>query len=246
VILAELEVFHSRPYSPTRRLALGRRHLPLEPAFGPLLLSGVVAMAAGEIDPELGPDLERLLFQLDSGDRVVQPRLRHRFQTDRHGLARSHAYLVGRGGALDFEVDGFGSPLQMTLASTYAAGQLQPDARHRAFAMIRKAVRWRGPIDADLIAYLAGGDRPPAWSAVALVDPLRWAMETLGFDVDELSGDRVEGNGHGGDDGRPSRRDVQRRYRQALRQAHPDHGGDTDDAAARIDDLAQARKILLG
>jgi hypothetical protein len=246
VILAELEVFHSRPYSPTRRIALGRRHLPTEPAFGPLLLSGVVAMAAGEIDPELGPKLERLLFQLDTGDRVVQPRLRHRFQTDHHGLARSRAHLVGRGGSLGFEVDGYGSALQMTLASTYAAGQLKPEARHRAFAMIRKAVRWRGPIGDELIAHLAGGDRPPAWSAVALVDPLRWAMETLGFDADELDTADGHGNGRGRGDDRPSRRDVQRRYRQALRQAHPDHGGDTADAAARIGDLAQARKILLG
>jgi hypothetical protein len=255
VILAELEVFHSRPYSPTRRIALGRRNLPVEPAFGPLLLAGVAAMAASEIDPELSPDLQRLLFQLDAGDRVVQPRLRHRFQTDHHGLARSHASLVGRGGTLDFEVDGFGSPLQLTLAATYAAGQLKPEARHRAFAMIRKAVRWRGPIDDGLIAHLVGGDRPPAWSAVALVDPLRWAMETLGFDTDDLEPAGTAGapgrandrdNSHGRDDGRPSRRDVQRRYRQALRQAHPDHGGDTEDAAARIVDLAQARKILLG
>jgi hypothetical protein len=248
VILAELEVFHSRPYAPTRRIALGRRNLPTEPAFGPLLLSGVVAMAAAEIDPELGPDLERLLFQLDTGERVVQPRLRHRFQTDHHGLARSRAYLVGRDGSLDFDVDGFGSPLQLTLAATYAAGQLKPEVRHRAFAMIRKAVRWRGPIDHELIAHLAGGDRPPAWSAVALVDPLRWALETLGFDVDEFGIERDRANAIRRDDGgeRPTRRDVQRRYRQALRQAHPDHGGDTADAAARIGDLAQARKILLG
>jgi hypothetical protein len=252
VILAELEVFHSRPYSPTRRIALGRRNLPIEPAFGPLLLAGVVAMSASEIDPELGADLQRLLFQLDAGDRVVQPRLRHRFQTDHHGLARSHAFLVGRGGTLDFDVEGFGSPLQLTLASTYAAGQLKPEARHRAFAMIRKAVMWRGPIDDGLVAHLAGGDRPPAWSAVALVDPLRWAMETLGFDTDDLDVAVAHGNNddhataHRRGDGRPSRRDVQRRYRQALRQAHPDHGGDTEDAAARIVDLAQARKILLG
>jgi hypothetical protein len=31
-----------------------------------------------------------------------------------------------------------------------------------------------------------------------------------------------------------------------LREAHPDHGGDHDDAAARIGELARARKILLG
>ena len=34
MILAELEVFHSRPIAPTRRVALGRKHLPLHPAPG--------------------------------------------------------------------------------------------------------------------------------------------------------------------------------------------------------------------
>ena len=243
MILAELEVFHSRAYSPTRRIALGRRELPTDPDFGPLLLGGIVAISAEDLDPELGPELERLLFQLDTGDRVVQPRLRNRFQSDHHGLARTRAALVGRGDQLDFDLDGYGSPLQMTLAAAYAGGQLAPAARHRTFAMIRKAVRWRGEIGAELLAHLSGDERPPAWSAVALVDPVRWAMEILGFDI--VDDDRAVRNGDAPDD-RPSRRDVQRRYRQALRQAHPDHGGDTTDAAARIGDLAQARKILLG
>lgn len=243
MILAELEVFHSRRYSPTRRLALGRRTLPTDPDFGPLLLGGIVAISAEDLDPDLGPELERLLFQLDTADRVVQPRLRHRFQSDHHGLARTWAALVGHGDQLDFDVDGYGSPLQMTLAAAYAAGQLAPVARHRAFAMIRKAVRWRGAIGAELLAHLAGDERPPAWSAVALVDPVRWAMDILGFLVDDADDDRTSGDGG---DARPNRRDVQRRYRQALRQAHPDHGGASEDAAARIGDLAQARKILLG
>ena len=38
---------------------------------------------------------------------------------------------------------------------------------------------------------------------------------------------------------------VQRRFRDALRAAHPDHGGATDDAAKRINDLTEARRILL-
>ena len=42
MILAELEAFHSRNYSPTRRLALGYTDLPADPppGFGPLLLGG--------------------------------------------------------------------------------------------------------------------------------------------------------------------------------------------------------------
>lgn len=242
MILAELEVFHSRQYSPTRRLALGRRHLPTEPrpGFGPLLLGGIVAIAADELDPDLRPDLERLFFQLDGGDRVVQPRVRNRFQSDRHGLARTWAALVGQGDRLDFDLHGYGMPLQMTLAAAYAAGHLAVEPRHRAFGMIRKAMHWRGEIGQELLGHLAGDDRPPAWSPVALVDPVRWAMDVLGFVP-------AEGEPEAGDEGsQPNRRDVQRRYRQALRQAHPDHGGASDEAAGRIDDLARARKILLG
>ena len=51
VILAELEVFHSRPIAPTRRVALGRRHLPLHPApgFGGILLGGIAAASGGRL-----------------------------------------------------------------------------------------------------------------------------------------------------------------------------------------------------
>jgi hypothetical protein len=242
VILAELEVFHSRPYSPTRRLALGHRDLPTDPrpGFGPLLLAGVVAIAAEDLAPDLAPDLERLLYQLDGGDRVVQPRVRHRFQSDRHGLARTWAALIGAGDRLDFDLHGYATPVQMTLAAAYAAGQFGSEARHRTFSLIRKALWWRGEIGPELIAYLAGDERPPAWSAAALIDPTRWAMEILGF---ELEDDDVEEDG---DDTRPGRREVQRRYRQALRLAHPDHGGASQEAAQRIADLGKARQILLG
>ena len=42
----------------------------------------------------------------------------------------------------------------------------------------------------------------------------------------------------------PSAKDVQRRYREMLRSVHPDHGADADDAARRIAELAEARRIL--
>jgi hypothetical protein len=43
----------------------------------------------------------------------------------------------------------------------------------------------------------------------------------------------------------PDRDDVQRQFRDLLRVAHPDHGGDIDGAAQRIADLTEARRILL-
>jgi hypothetical protein len=43
MLLAELEVWHSRPITPTRRVALGHLVLPTDPApgFGGLLLGAV-------------------------------------------------------------------------------------------------------------------------------------------------------------------------------------------------------------
>jgi hypothetical protein len=43
----------------------------------------------------------------------------------------------------------------------------------------------------------------------------------------------------------PDRDDVQRRFRRLLRLAHPDHGGEADVAADRIDELGEARRTLL-
>lgn len=231
MILADLEVFHSRAYSPTRRLALGRRNLPVEPApgFGPLLLGGIVAVGAEELDGDDHVALLRLMQQLQRGERVVQPRIRNRFQRDHQGLARTHARLSGGGEELEFDFDGNGSPLQMTLAAVYAAGGLQLSVRPRAFDVLRKALAWRGEIGKRLVAHLSGAAGAPAWSVQGL-DPRLWALETLG-----LEGARS-----------PAKREVQRRYRALLREAHPDHGGEVDDAADRIADLTEARRVLLG
>ena len=90
-LLAEVEIFHSRTHSPTRRLSLGHLVLPVDPApgLGGLLLGGIVAAHLPEVEEDLVPDLHRLVLQVDRGDRVVQPRLRHRYQIDRQGLSRS-------------------------------------------------------------------------------------------------------------------------------------------------------------
>jgi hypothetical protein len=76
VILAELEVFHSRPIAPTRRVALGRTRLPCDPApgFGGILLGGIVAGHIDQLDPDLFDDLHRLTLQLEAGMRIPQPR----------------------------------------------------------------------------------------------------------------------------------------------------------------------------
>ena len=96
---------------------------------------------------------------------------------------------------------------------------------------IRKGMRWSGPLDHVFITHLSGLDRGPRWSTAAFRDPVQWALGVLGLADGTASRRRI---------GR-----VQRQFRDLLRDAHPDHGGDSDDAAQRIADLTEARRILL-
>jgi hypothetical protein len=237
VVLAEVEIWHSRPVAPTRRVALGEMDLPVSPApgFGGLLLAGIVADSIVGLDPDLHGDLLRLTRQLERGERIPQPRLRHRFQVDLVGLSRSHHRLLGEGERIEFDLHVGARPAQSLLGAVYAAGQLPPGARGPVMRMLRRAVRWTGAIDGSLVSYLTGSgpgagtwDRPVA----AIGDPVLWAMGVLGWPG------RLEG-------GAPDRSEVQRRFRDLLRAAHPDSGGHTGVAAERIAELSEARRILL-
>jgi hypothetical protein len=232
VILAELEVYHSRPVAPTRRVALGSRRLPLRPppGFGAVLLGGVVAAHLPQIDPDLVGDLRRLMLQLEHGQRIAQPRLRHRLQTDRIGLTRSTLRLRGGAERLWFDFEEKAAPAQYLLAAVYAAGEVDPVARPAVLDAVRRGLDWFGPIGPELIGHLAGTSGPSTWSAEAFHDPVGWARRVLD----------IEGDGDS-----PDRRLVQRRFRRLLRDAHPDHGAGADGAADRIADLTAARRILL-
>lgn len=238
MIVAELEIFHSRPIAPTRRVSLGKMHLPADPppGFGGILLGGIVAANIREIDPDLVPDLLRLTTELEEGRRIPQPRLRYRFQEDKIGLQPSRHRLLGHGEALTFEFDDDnGVPPQQILGAVYAAGRLDRAVRPAVMAALRRAVRWEGGADDDLIATLAGVGRGRPLSAQAFGDPVSWAVDVLGLDSTPRNGG-----------GRPVRGDVQRRFREELMAAHPDHGGSIDGAAQRIAELTEARRILLG
>jgi hypothetical protein len=231
VILAELEVCHSRPIAPTRRVALGERNLPVDPppGFGGILLAGVVATFAGSLDDDLYAELGTLIRQVDRGHRIPQPRLRHRFQEDRIGLTRVRHRLTGQGEALRFDIDpGSATPAQHVLAAVYAAADLRPSLRAPVVDGLRVAMRWRAPLGPAFIARLAGRD-VPGLPAAAIADPLGWARITLGFTTEHV----------------PSKSAVQRRFRELLRDAHPDHGAATLGAAERIAELREARRILL-
>lgn len=235
MILAELEVYHSRPIAPTRRVALGHTDLPVSPApgFGGILLGGVVAATVGELDPDLFDDLHRLTVQLQDGRRIPQPRLRYRFQVDRVGLLRSTHRLVGDGEELRFDMSERPAAAQSILAAVYAAGRLAPPAREAVMSVIRKAMRWSGPLDHTLVTHLAGLDRGREWNPAAYRDPRAWALGVLGLSSAVPGAPDAD------------RTDIQRRFRDLVRHAHPDHGGDSAAAAQRIGELTEARRILL-
>ncbi len=230
MLVAEQEIFISRPYAPTRRVALGSSHLPSNPSpgSGGLLLSGVVAHFSDRINPDMIDDQLHLITELEAGHRVTQPRLRHRFQTDRIGLQRCHHRLSVIDDRLLFEIDDHtGTAEQHVLCALYAAAQLPPADRRGVFAAIRVGLRWPGDVDAGFAALVTG--RRNGSQLEALADPESWARHLLGFDPD----------------GDVTRRAVQLSFRRLVTAAHPDQGGATVGAAGRISDLSEARRVLL-
>ena len=229
MLLAELEIFHSRPIAPTRRISLGHVYLPVDPApgFGGLLLGAILSVHIRDVEEDFHVDIQRLLNEVERGSRVVQPRLRHRFQVDRHGLTHSSHRLIGVGDTVEFELNSNGSPLQQVLGCIYVLERLDDETRKVLVPMMRKAFTWRGPIGPSFISYLAGS-RTSAVSALA--DPRAWALDILGF-----PGGTVK----------PSKREVMCRFRASMRDAHPDHGGDEKVASKVMVDISEARRILL-
>jgi hypothetical protein len=229
MLLAELEIWHTRPLAPTRRIALGNLVLPVDPApgFGGLLLGAVVNAHITDVPTELVPDVHRLIEQVDRDQRVVQPRLRHRLQVDRHGLARSTHQLVGQQNEISFDFHTTGTGMAQVLGAIYAVERLDPASRHLITPVLHRAMRWRGPVGPKLIAHLAG-ENSDALST--LVDPRAWALEILGF---------AQGTAT------PTRKQVTAQFRAKMRTVHPDHGGDHTVASTAMFELAEARRILI-
>ncbi|MGH9156927.1 MAG: hypothetical protein ACRD1K_14055 [Acidimicrobiales bacterium] len=229
MILAEIEIRHSRAIAPTRRVAMGELFLPTDDPPGPggVLLAGILGGFARLLDEDTREGLDRLLWDIDTGARVAQPRLRYRFQADVQGLDRSRHRLVRVGRAMALELDDHGAALPQVLGAVYAASRLTVKARPQVFRLLRRATRWEGEADERLLAHLASDEaafRPPD----ARGDE-RWALETLGF------ARRSE----------PPRSDILARFRVLVRDAHPDHGAEAEGTGTRITDLAEAKRILL-
>ncbi|MBI5088471.1 MAG: J domain-containing protein [Actinobacteria bacterium] len=228
MLLAELEVWHSRLTTPTRRIALGHLVLPVDPTpgFGGLLLGAVIAKHIADVDEDLVPDIHRLLAQVERGTRIVQPRLRHRYQVDRHGLAVSVHRLLGEGDNVRFDLHTLGTPLSQVLGAIYALERLDESARHHLVPVLHRAMRWRGQIGPSFVANLAG---TAGSSLAAMADPRAWALDLLGFPQGTST---------------ITKKEITARYRDGLRRVHPDHGGDRSGASKAIADLGEARRIL--
>ncbi len=231
MIVAELEVFHSRPIAPTRRIALGQRNLPTDPApgAGGLLLAGILAEMAPGVAPDLREHLYILLEDIAAAKRIPQPRVRHRFQTDTVGLLRTSHRLVATEGELAFEFDHVdrGLPVQHALAALYAAGQLQEEAQEVVFDAMRAALVWGQAVDGRFISAVIGGGGSTLSELRSWNDPIAWALDVMGLDAN------------------PTKRTVMKRFRGLVRQAHPDHGAEEHEAAVRLAELSQARDLLL-
>ena len=229
MILAELETFHSRAVVPTRRVAVGDSRLPLDPPLRPgaVLLAGVVGRHLEGLDEDYRDDLSLLIGQIARGERIRQPRLRHRLQEDRIGLTRSRHRLVrlldGRP-AFEFS-DRAGSAAQYVLGAVYAARQLPESKRYEVLAGVRRALVWPGGTDGELLRFLDGYRVTPPPVPESRV----WALGILGLET--LDGLVAA--------------DVQRRFRRLVATVHPDTGGADGEAGALISDLVEARRILL-
>jgi len=218
-------------------VALGRTILPVDdaPGFGGLLLGAVVARYSRALDGDMLDELHALSLQLERGQRIAQPRLRHRLQQDRIGLTRScHQLLRKKGLGLQFQFEArHEAPAQYVLAAVYAAGAISYDKRSAVMSCVRLGIGWQGPIDShdQLISHLTkNGNSQFALSASSHNNPLDWALEVLGF-VDVRD---------------PDDEAVQKQFRLKLRNAHPDISGEDEGAAQRIAELSEARRILLG
>ena len=240
MLLAELEVFHSRPIAPTRRIALGRCFLPGSgsgsgPGYGGMLLGAVCASFGSKLSDEAMADAVKLSYELENGRKIPQPRLRNRLQHDRVGLTRSRQRLYGPGPTdadepLLCQLEASrATPSQLLLGAVYAAGGLPMPFRVEAMQAVRRGMAWRGDVGEPLFAYLCDR-RSSGQRARSVSDPVGWALEVLGLD-------------RGGDP--PQQAAVQRGFRDALRAAHPDLGASDADAADRIAELSEARRILM-
>lgn len=253
MLLAELNIRHTRRHMPTRRVALGERVLPTgHPGYGPMLLAGIAAASVDGLDEEQAETLPGFLKSAAHGMSIPRRALRFRLQTDVEGLANSRHRLLGEEGGLVLELDVHGMyPVPQLLGAIMAAAAMAAYPRGLALRAIAEAVERPGHYAGLGVRFVTeaqarptgpprrdgAGDplRSAGWVPVdgdwgGVPPERRWAMEVLGF----------------GPQASLERDEVVRRFRRMVRLAHPDHGGASIGAAERIVELGEARRVLLG
>jgi hypothetical protein len=262
VILAELNVRHTRRHMPTRRVALGDHYLPTSgPAYGAVLLGAVAADTVEGLDLEQRDALSRFLDDAHGGLSVPRIALRYRLQTDVHGLDRSRHRIVDDGASIPdrdrsngdrhrhivLELDVHGRAAPQLIGAVMAAAALPPSARRIAFRAVEAALARPGVVPEGLqvrrLYEGVPGARPTAPGATAngngarpVIDEWRSVPAERRWAMEVLglrAATAVE------------RDDIQRRFRRLVRLAHPDHGGAATGAAERIAELSEARELLL-
>jgi len=135
--------------------------------------------------------------------------------------------LTGEGDSITFDLRANGTGLQQVLGAIYALERLDAPLRRALVPMMRRSLVWRGPLGANFIAHLAG---TTSSSVAALADPRAWALDVLGFPAGTV---------------KPSKREIMSRFRESMRRAHPDHGGNSATAAKVMSEITEARRVLL-
>jgi hypothetical protein len=118
---------------------------------------------------------------------------------------------------------------QNILAAAYSIRQFAYKDRPAVVNLMNKAVRWRGEVGTDFISYLLS--RHDKFVAdLGHESSESWALQILG--ISSINPDAEE---------------VKKQFRKLLRTTHPDTGEDNTkiDAAKRIQELSEARRILL-
>ena len=134
-------------------------------------------------------------------------------------------------------VDAAAAPLtaaQDALTWLESSDEGSADNRRQAIAVLQAATQafadavaavpageWRGPVDAAFADRVGAGR---LGALVGLDDPVGWALDVLGLDGSDRS-----------------QTTVRRRFRELLREAHPDQGGRDLDAADRIREAGPRR-----
>ena len=230
MLLAELEIFHSRTNAPTRRVALGYTYLPIQKGSGngAVLLAGIVARFI-PILMKIFMMTIKIALSTPTWERISQPRLRHRFQEDKIGLARTVHQLREFEGKYRFIFElNEAAAEQNILAAAYSISQFAYKDRPAVVNLMLKAVKWRGEVGTDFISYLLS--RHDKFVAdLGHESSESWALQVLGISSRNPDDEEVK------------------TVSKASRSTHPDTGDDDIkvDVAKRIQELTEARRILL-